>query len=819
MATLQSGMLLKMLEHINSGVKVAGEHRSVLLQVIGIVPALAGQELWPNLGFHVRVSDLSHSMYVSLSPEDDDSELVLSGKLQLGQFLHVERLEPGSPFPRLVGIKPVLVRNPSVSNPEDVTARVVQIPQRCITELISDQRSTKTAHAVSGKDRRRMTSISPGDRLYSKWELPTSVSARRGNEKRVSGQSDKSSLHGSQHKVTNKKATSFKVFSENHEHERNVVLARKTTEKVSELNLSDKRQAGRNPASRAALKVHSPSKTNVIMDNYLPRYKAFLFERTPVKNHPHSNNEGQQGQHRRDFLSVINGSLERRSTSGRENASIVPSRSRHAPSTTVSSRKEISPSRSTVRDGANSRFASAGRAVSNAPMSTVNGTIVRPYPLNDHASERNVRKSWDRAPVSISRQSLGSSEAKSSSTVKATSKKHTPITVPKRQNANKSPHSSSQVRKGSAERIKAAALSVKEESSLHGSNQKLPTIYDERWTDGSVSWDCLSSSLATLAQEALSFKKSASLAAARALQEASAAESVIRVVSKFAEMSSSARPEFPREAMQKYFMLCSSLRKAMAVSDAIAKTCQSEKDREGSFVSKESNEAHTISAERLKSASSWIAAALSTDLAFVLSGNNQPRDSNTAAYKALTKSHHGILGTIDNSQAPDAVRGQNPSLYKRCSPSPSRTLQQPSPSRVVGRNNLSATCRASSKKQGNEHENWLPMAMKINVEVRPYESSILKKDVLQVVSGSVKDLQMDDRPDSKWMQGQRIAGVADLAKQLQRFRTPWGVIAGQLDHATLDSHMLEVLDRLKKKICIFLLQHVEPSSTTLRQSV
>ena len=36
--------LLKLLQHINSDVKVTGEHRSALLQVISIVPALAGSE-------------------------------------------------------------------------------------------------------------------------------------------------------------------------------------------------------------------------------------------------------------------------------------------------------------------------------------------------------------------------------------------------------------------------------------------------------------------------------------------------------------------------------------------------------------------------------------------------------------------------------------------------------------------------------------------------------------------------------------------------------------------------------------------------------
>ncbi|KAH0863604.1 hypothetical protein HID58_080815 [Brassica napus] len=62
---------------MNTDVKIAGEHRSSLLQVISIVPALAGGELFTNQGFYLKVSDSSHATYVSLN------DLILSDKLQL----------------------------------------------------------------------------------------------------------------------------------------------------------------------------------------------------------------------------------------------------------------------------------------------------------------------------------------------------------------------------------------------------------------------------------------------------------------------------------------------------------------------------------------------------------------------------------------------------------------------------------------------------------------------------------------------------------------------------------------------------------------
>jgi len=123
MATLTPGVLLKLLQHMNSDVKVTGEHRSALLQVISIVPALAGSELWPNQGFYLKVSDSSHATYVSLAEEHDD--LIFSDKLQLGQFIHVDRLEAASPVPLLRGVRLLAGRHQCVGTPEDLIATVV----------------------------------------------------------------------------------------------------------------------------------------------------------------------------------------------------------------------------------------------------------------------------------------------------------------------------------------------------------------------------------------------------------------------------------------------------------------------------------------------------------------------------------------------------------------------------------------------------------------------------------------------------------------------------------------------------------------------
>ncbi|XP_010682560.2 uncharacterized protein LOC104897392 [Beta vulgaris subsp. vulgaris] len=117
MASLAPGVLLKLLDGLKRGVKPTGEHRSSLLQVTDIVPAeLDEKDLWPKHGFYIKVSDSSHSIYVSLPFEQDD--LVLSNKMQLGQFIYVDKLEAGSPVPIAKGAKPLPGRHPFMGTPE-----------------------------------------------------------------------------------------------------------------------------------------------------------------------------------------------------------------------------------------------------------------------------------------------------------------------------------------------------------------------------------------------------------------------------------------------------------------------------------------------------------------------------------------------------------------------------------------------------------------------------------------------------------------------------------------------------------------------------
>lgn len=148
MASLTPGVLRKLLQSINSDVRVCGEYRSVLLQVISIVPALTGSELWPNHGFFIKVSDSSHSTYVSLSNEDN--ELILTNKLQLGQFIYVDKVEAGTPVPVLVGVRPVPGRNQCIGNPKDLMHMLT--PSEVLKTPAHEGSVSKSCEVSEGKE-------------------------------------------------------------------------------------------------------------------------------------------------------------------------------------------------------------------------------------------------------------------------------------------------------------------------------------------------------------------------------------------------------------------------------------------------------------------------------------------------------------------------------------------------------------------------------------------------------------------------------------------------------------------------------------------
>ncbi|XP_015087197.1 uncharacterized protein LOC107030428 [Solanum pennellii] len=120
MASLKSGVLVKLLEEMKMVENTIVEDRKpILLQIRSIIPVLEeGNLLLPNRGFYLKISDVSHAIYVTLP--QNQNELILGNKLKLGQFIYVQKLEDAEPFPLLKDFTPLPGRRLCDGTPEEI---------------------------------------------------------------------------------------------------------------------------------------------------------------------------------------------------------------------------------------------------------------------------------------------------------------------------------------------------------------------------------------------------------------------------------------------------------------------------------------------------------------------------------------------------------------------------------------------------------------------------------------------------------------------------------------------------------------------------
>ncbi|KAI3826895.1 hypothetical protein L1987_00955 [Smallanthus sonchifolius] len=192
MASLTPGVLSKLLQNLdNPAAKFAGDHRSPLLQVIGIVPK---DDVFDsdrrNRGFYLRLSDSVHSAYVSVPVADVD--LILSDKIQLGQFVHVTRLDSGSPVPILRGIKPVPKRRPCVGDPKDLISSDLLVIRGTGRVDFSKKKETNPRRLslsngkVSGDlETRRLSLDYPARKAWDRSPAPALKQRRSGSETKL----------------------------------------------------------------------------------------------------------------------------------------------------------------------------------------------------------------------------------------------------------------------------------------------------------------------------------------------------------------------------------------------------------------------------------------------------------------------------------------------------------------------------------------------------------------------------------------------------------------------------------------------------------
>ncbi|XP_050368367.1 uncharacterized protein LOC126786556 [Argentina anserina] len=566
MASPTPGILLRLLQSINSATKVTGDHRSALLQVIGIVPALAAgsDDLWPNQGFYVQLSDSLNSTYVSLSEKDTD--LILTNRLQLGQFVYVDRFDFDSPVPRVAGIRPIAGRHPFVGSPEPLVARISPSKREFVIQPVSDSDQSADFMAIYLSNNKKQ-------------EPPARTEVKEA-------------------KIEKGRSPRRQPFAN-----RENVTVRENVNSDEGKKVSDRPVAARFSSPATAKRSASAGKKNVAV--------------APAERDPSLAGRGKRSSSPAPSKCVVPSLMVAREENrkvAKEPSIIVPSRYRQP--SPIGGRRQASPNprRASISPGRRLSVGGAKDSAARRKMATIVAGISK---ISDtiSGSDKNNRKGWDESPNVDQKE-------------KPASKNKPDVQAILRTQAALSR------RLSDAKTTSDDCSSVKSKASSHEDSpvQEKPshaalgiTVHEKKWTDGSVPLDGVSADLARLGREAMQRKALAATAAAEALEEAIATESLVRRLSMFAELSSTSMIGNPLPAIDQFFMI---------YDDVVKSTSSLE-----SITSNRNSDAlcDSIPTEQSKSVSLWVEAALATDLGVVSLLGPQDHEAPLTLQKSLSK--------------------------------------------------------------------------------------------------------------------------------------------------------------------------------------
>ncbi|XP_074556022.1 uncharacterized protein LOC141811853 [Curcuma longa] len=700
MASLVPGVLIKLLQHMNTDVKIAGEHRSSLLQVVSIVPALSGSDLFANQGFYLKVSDSSHATFVSLPDEHND--LILSDKIQLGQFIHVDRLEAGSPVPILKGVRPLPGRHPCVGNPEDLAA-------------------TSSLCFLA------MDKLKPPD--DSK------------NSSNTSTENEKGKLVTSKSTVNTQEA------------ERRRISLTKSTSLLLKLPVNGKLdKKGTNQRSRSINSRFIPSSPSSVYS--LPA----SFEKFSSEIKKHAKAKG----------------VEKPASS-----------SRVSPLEKAASMLKVT--------SAGRKSASANFLANLAP------TI--------ELGSKTLRKNWEENLDTKVRDSSTSKNSKATTKSKLRS-----ASTPGQKSSKKEkslPKEDSKIQTPAKKLIANGAAEDSGKTTKHnpvnspslGNLVKVETT-KRKWTDGGVPWQSLPSSLAKLGKELFKYRDAAQQAAVEVLQEASVAESLIRCLSMYAELSGSAKEENPQPAVEQFFAFDSSLSRAAGVAYSLSKF-------RSQFVAGTSSdaaagpvpeEALKISASNRRRAASWVDAGLATELSpFSLYNRKNP-------YAASSATATSVVLQVASKTSPAAAAATSKASLQ------SKSRLSAAPSSNGKTRGLAPPSLLPEWERGRGLEEGVELARALKEDAQSWFLAFAERfldadaaalgpsDRAQVAAMLPQLKKVND-----WLEAigqQRKEGDAELEEDAEEGEGPTGVPS-------------ETVERLRKKIYEYLLTHVESAAVAL----
>ncbi|TYJ15007.1 hypothetical protein E1A91_A10G155600v1 [Gossypium mustelinum] len=725
MANLVPGVLLKLLQHMNTDVKVAGEHRSSLLQVVSIVPALAGGELFPNQGFYLKVSDSCHATYVSLPDEHDD--LILSDKIQLGQFIHVDRLESASPVPILHGVRPVPGRHPCVGSPEDIVAThslgFLNNGSKNGSGISKPGEKVKSpSKQVSGEKDKYVGSRSNGgareDQLDKKM---ASLTRSKSQSTKPALTSDTKKEPLGKLKVLSSRSipssptscyslpTSFEKFASGIKQQAEIKALRKGSPKVGSME---------KPSS-----LHGTSPTGKKVPVIKTLVQGIELGAKALRKSWEGNLEVKGRDHSKPRASKHDIKQESRSTS-------VPRKS--------TSSEKLLPKEE-------NKLQTSTRSLKKESKSLVSTKKVMPNGMLDEQGKPNKPRTY--------------------------------------------------IGKKSGDLSSNGGL---------GNLVKVP-INSKRLTDGSVSWGSLPSSLSKLGKEVMKHRDAAQTAAIEALQEAAASESLLRCLSLYSDLTTSAKEDNPQPAVDQFLTLHARLNNVRMIADSLLKTIpvSSSPESEGN----PSEEAVKVALDRRKYAASWVQAALATNL---------------SSFSVFTKEHNSIPSHASASvQSQKAIPGnQNILILENSAKNASAKAQGKTRPVIVSKLVAQGVLRKAGDVSG--------LGPKVPVRPPPewtrgngLDEAVDLAEMLRMESqdwflGFVEKFLDVDVDTSALSDNDQIAGMLTQLKSVNDWLDEISSNKDEGEGEEMTPHVSsETIDRLRKKIYEYLLTHVESAAAAL----
>ncbi|KAL3621652.1 hypothetical protein CASFOL_036564 [Castilleja foliolosa] len=707
MASLVPGVLLKLLQHMNTEVKVAGEHRSCVLQVVSIVPALAaGGELFPNQGFYLKVSDSSHATYVSLPDEHDD--LILSDKIQLGQFVHVERLESASPVPILRGVWPVPGRHPCVGTPEDIVATHSLGFLNNAANKCNINSSSSHSKSIVNKNNNYNNKLGSSKKSIS-----------------VSVKDDK------------KKKTS-------------PVLTRSKSQ-LSKLSLSldaKKEPVGKFKSSGSRSIPSSPTSCYSLPTSF-EKFANGVKHQTKIKEKPSPVRGGSLIGKK---VLPSGATLMKNIVHGLE---LGPKALRKSWEGNIDVKGRESPR---IKSNNKPDFKLEGRS-NSAPRKSISERLPSKEDNNKFMSSKST-KGESKVNVSVKKVFRNGDTA--------------------------------DITKSSGRTIGKKATGEVANNGVLGNLVKV-SCNNQRLMDASVSWASLPSSLTKLGKEVLKHRDAAQTAAVEAMQQASVADTLLRCLSTYSELSSSAKEDNPQPAVEQFLSLHASLNKAHLVSDSLSKTLSFDpSDNEES----PSEEALKITSEGRKQAASWVNAALATNLSSFTTYTTKPGCTRSPIAASTPPGLKPVI-VLENSTKSVAQKSQL------------KTRQ------TAAANGKNSTSVGATLPRPNDVRSWAPFewAKGDGLDEAVELSEMLRLESQDWFLGFVERFLDTDFCHSSLSDNGQIAGMLSQLKSVNDWLDEIGT--GKDDETAGIGICSETIDRIRKKIYDYLLTHVESAAAAL----